>query len=116
MSSTPLGQEYFDQTIERLFAVVATKDELTRLVETTATKHDLARPFSVVATQDDLHDFHQELLALQRDVATLATSVDDFAKDYRKDADERAVLNGRVERIKKVLVAKGVAKEQELAV
>lgn len=87
--ATQLSQEHFDETLRKLFALVA--------------------------TQEDLKEIRVDLEELKSRVNLLHTSVDAFAADYRKDADERVVINQKVERIKKALVRKGVASEQELA-
>ncbi len=90
MSSHPLTKSEFHRTMTRLFGVVAAKSDLREVVE-------------------GLRDARKQL-------STLTTSADRFGKRQTDDHDELVVLRARCDRMANILVHKGVAAEEELAV
>lgn len=96
----PLTTGEFHEAINTLMEVVATKEDLKRF----ATKDDLEG----VATKEDLS-------RVEAKIDRLTDGTDEYLKKTETWHQEQTVLRASNERVKKVLVKKGVASEQELA-
>lgn len=98
---TALTTGEFHQAIDTLIGIVATKEDLERF----ATKDDL----DSLATKEDLS-------RVEAKIDRLTDGTDEYLKKTETWHQEQTVLRASHERVKKVLVKKGIASEQELAV
>jgi DNA repair ATPase RecN len=76
----------------------------------------MTRLMGLVTTKDDLKPVVESLRETRKQLSTLTTSVDRFGKRFTVDHDELVVLRARYDRLADVLIHKGVATRQDLAV
>ncbi|MBI4092607.1 MAG: hypothetical protein HY420_01655 [Candidatus Kerfeldbacteria bacterium] len=80
----------------------------------TLTDKDLAGIQTVV--QHEVEPLKRDLSEVKKDLHSLATTVDNFVHIVRRHEDEWLVLRVQHEKIRNILVKKGIATEDELAV
>lgn len=76
----------------------------------------MTKLMAMVATQDDIKRMVGELRTTRQRIEELTESVDKFGAAQGKDHDELVVLRARYERLATVIVQKGIATEQELGI